>query len=266
MNRVRLRVRWVVAVPAVVAVGIVVWGVVAVVGQARTDADAMRVYCLAPKQQSSLLNAAAALDLGKPGESGDRISVGGAELTVGDWRDRHTDDFEQACEALSAAQQPGSSGVFATALPFLTALVGAGSAYAATSWRDRIVRGQNLADDLRAAAGGFFRAAEDFLENRRPGHVDPELSAQRLALTTQVSRARAAHPDWAWIRDIEAALTSGALGPSIATGWRTDFDGEAVNDTRLADLRVLLATTRDDVFVLADRVQRPLRAAPGGAR
>ena len=258
------RTRSVVAVLAILGTGIVVWAVVAIVGKVRTDADAMRVYCLAPERHESLVNAATALDLGKRGIAKGHISVDDAELTADDWHDRYPDEFEQACAALSATRQPGSTGVFATVLPFLTALIGAGSAFAATAWRDRLVRGQNLADDLRVAAGNFLRACEDFLTEWRPGAPDTELVVQRLTLTTQVSRTKAAYPDWALAKQLETLLTTGLLGTSLTKGWRTGYDGEAVNDARRAELRVLLEKTRADLFTLAERVQRPLRA--GGAR
>jgi hypothetical protein len=255
----RSRRRVLVAVLVVVA-GLIVGGsVLAVLDQARTDADGLRVYCLAPERQDSLVDAADALGLAKPADSPDKIKVDGADLDLTDWRNNHTDDFEQACAALSAAARPRSAGVFVTVLPFLTALVGAGGAFAATAWRDRVLRAQSLADDLRAAAGAFFRAADDYLANWRPGWPDGEVVAQRVALTTQVSRAKAAHDDWDEVRQVETMLT-GQLGPSMSTGWRTGYDGEAANETRRDDLRALLATTRDQLFAMADRLQRPFRA------
>jgi hypothetical protein len=254
--------RVLVAVPVVAAGVIVVCGVLAVLDQAWTEADGLRVYCLAPERHEKLVAAADALDLAEPAESSTEVKVPGAELEPEEWRKSHAEDFEQACAALSAAERPRSPGVFVTVLPFLTALVGAGGAFAATSWRDRVMRAHSLAEDLRVAAGGFFRAADDYLTNWRPGWPDTELVAQRVALAIQVSRAKAAHGDWEEVRKAEAVLTTGELGPSISTGWRTGYEGEAANEDRRAELRALLATTRDELFALADRLQRPLRAEP----
>lgn len=255
--------RVLVAVLVVAAGVIVVSGVLAVVGQASTDADGLRVYCLAPERHEKLVAAADALDLAEPAESSTEVTVRGADLEPEEWRKDHTDDFEQACAALSAAERPRSPGVFVTVLPFLTALVGAGGAFAATAWRDRVMRAQSLADDLRAAAGAFFAAADDYLTNWRPGWPDTELVARRVALTTQVSRVKAVHGDWEEVRQAEAVLTTGRLGPSISTGWRTGYEGETANETRRTESRALLATTRDELFALADRLQRPLRAKSG---
>lgn len=255
-NRNRRRV--VLAALGIVAVSGGGWTVYGLVSQARADADALRVYCLAPERHEKLVDAADALDLAKREDLPDPDKVTDHKLPLEEWSELHPDDFDEACEALSGAERPRSNSTFATVLPFLTALVGAGGAFALTAWRDRVTRGQGLADDLRTATGLFSRAVEDYLTNWRPGSSDTELVATRTALATQVSRAKAARPGWKEIRQIEAVLRSGELGQSITTGWQTAYDATAANESRRAALRRQLAATCDDLFGLADRLQRPM--------
>lgn len=236
--------------------GGVVW---LIVDRAGADEDSARVYCLAPAQNESLVNAAIALELATPGKSPDRLKVGGMELEPTEFRRRHGDDFDRACTALFDAAQPRSTSLFTTLLPAFSALAGAAIAFAAASWRDKVARSHTLSNDLRESVTAFITATEEYLKDWRPDRTDAQVAEQRGRLRTQLSRARAVHPSWDAIDRIDKTLTAD-LGESLATGWM-DTNGQPRRDKdREKKLRDVLGRTHTDIFLLADAVQQPVRA------
>ncbi len=256
MSRIAVR-RTGLALLSLVALAVVVAAVLLGTHRARVERDGLRVYCLAPAQHEPLVAAAAALGLAE--RAGDRVAVGGAELTPAQWRDRRPDDFLRACEALSAAQRPPGPGVLATVLPFLTGLTGALIAFGAATWRDRVTRGRALADDLRDAARAFRLAVTAYLTEWRPNQPDTDVAARREALLAQLARARAALPGRPAFTDVTTSL-AGDLGPALAAGWRTGEDWERTDRDRRARLAGELDSLHDSVFRIADGLEQPLRA------
>lgn len=239
-----------VGVVAVVVLALVIW-----CQRANIEDDALQVYCFAPAQRGNLINAAAALGMTVPNPASAR--------DVADWRARRPEDFVRACEALSAAQRPPGTGLFATVLPFLTGLTGAVAAFVAAAWRDRVTRGHTIADDLRSAFEGFRRAAETYLDGWSASRSDVQVVERRATLLTQLARARAAHPGWTAVRQVERILTNGDLGSDMTVGWKDGSAGwEQRDNIRENDLRSLLERVQDKVLRIADALEQPFGGQP----
>lgn len=196
--------RWAWFVIVAALVGIILPG-----GFARADPgdDGMTVYCLG--HQADLVRAAVALGVGTAGATSEVIHVGGADLSVDQWRAMRASDFRRSCAALRAANGAGggssASGPLVTAgTALFSAAVGAGFTWLVTSGRERSARRRQEALELRVSARAFVSAVLLYLlgwtsRSPEPPHadtvverqVDVEARLRRIALARRWPEATA---------------------------------------------------------------------------
>jgi hypothetical protein len=214
---------------------------------ADTEDDSLLVYCLAPAQHNGLLDAAVALGYAKRDSVGGYVLTSGPPLDPASWYRDHRDDFTRTCKALFAAQRVPDPGISATLLPFLTGLLGAVLAFLATAWRDWVVRGRALADDLRSACNEFHQAVSAYLDNFSSSQLELQVAHRRSALLTQLARARGAHQGWLVVRGVKNDVSSRKIEQ---TGSRNGSKQETLN---------WLNQVQDDVYQIANALERPMR-------
>ncbi|GIH15083.1 hypothetical protein [Rugosimonospora africana] len=216
---------------AAAAVGVVmVLSLPTSVASAGPAEDGAIVYCLA--HRAELVDAAVALGKGGEGTSPDLIRVGGADLTIEQWRLDHPAAFQTTCAALRAAA--GTSGantrpsntnlVITAATTLFSAAIGAGFTWLVTAGRDRATRRRQDAADLRGSVQSLAVAVQLYLRGWQDG------------APTSVS-------EWGVIErlnDLEAKL--GRIG-SARSSW--DRPGELLRELRGARFgRAMLNTER----------------------
>jgi hypothetical protein len=131
--------------------------------------DARLVYCLSPEHRQDLVEAAVILGAGRPAPVPDQLVVAGEQTTIEKWRATRPDDFDRACEALTATVLPSAGGApvspdaagggtdSMTAI-LLPVVVGALLAWFAAEWRANAVTARLEADNLVTAVRGYARA------------------------------------------------------------------------------------------------------------
>lgn len=212
---------------------------------ADTEDDSLLVYCLSPVHRTELLEAAAALGVARRDNAGTYVLPDNTPLDPATWPKNHRDDFVRTCKALFAAQRTPESGLSASLLPFLTALVGAVLAFLAASWRDRVARGHALADGLRSAFNGYSQAVDTYL-GAGIERSSTQLVERRYGLMLELAKAKAAHRKWTAVASVEAEIEDRAF----------DRPGEAEPDPQ--EVRLWLKKTSDAVFRIAHALDHPL--------
>ncbi|WP_433262766.1 hypothetical protein ACQPZF_30395 [Actinosynnema sp. CS-041913] len=212
----------------------------AIAASADADEDAKAVFCLAGAQRQPLRDAGKALDLAVPPD-------------VTNWRRDRPAEFDRACSALYRAVKAPPPNPFADALPFLTALLGAVLAFAAATWRERVMRGRQVGDALRTAVIDFHDAARAYLDSWGANRPEAAVRTARGKLVTQLAVAHTDHPRWTKLRGLRDQLAAGPLGDRLTAGWA------GPDDQRTAALVAALDALRDDVLLVARALGRPLR-------
>lgn len=198
----------------------------------RADRDALVVFCLSPAQRVNLIAAADALGLPTP-----------TDLVR--WPSTQPADFDRTCAAVSSAHRRPGPGFFADLLPFLTGLFGAVLAFLLAAWQNRVVRGGDLARELRGAADAFHAAVTAFGTEWEPNRPITEVVATRAVLASVIARVRSAHRDWPAVTAV-TTLLAGRFAADAPAEW-TAAPAE-------------LDSLRDTVFRVAVAVERPVRA------
>jgi hypothetical protein len=228
-------------------------------GAAQAQEDAPLVFCLGPAQRHALIDAAVALGRGQRDPSGKFLLVMGDKLDPFAWRAERPNDFASTCNALYASSRlpaAGAPSAFAGVPPFLTAIFGALLAFAAATWRDRVIRGRALGDTLRSDVTEFHDAAEAYLGSEAIPRSDTEVTAARRKLLSQMAIVKASRRKWTTVTALQSELTTGELGEKLTSGWSTQNEETR---KRLTDLPGQLGRHKDSVLEVAIALEQPLR-------
>jgi hypothetical protein len=234
------------------------------------DDDAVRVFCLSPAERPRLVDAAVALGLAQPGSTPDRLTAGGQERTVEDWRASNRPDFDRGCRALIAARQhengarsESGSGLLTSLLPaLLTGAVGwFFSAQLATAGARRV-----QADGLRAATRAFVSASEGAirqLEQVRAGLPpdDDEVHARRSELAAALDRVGSSHRWWRRPATLSSSMYGTTFGPTMTQDWFPLSATEKV--AKAAQLRSELGRLSAAAEEVAQALQSSVLPHPG---
>ncbi|HEU0089632.1 MAG TPA: hypothetical protein VFQ77_18635 [Pseudonocardiaceae bacterium] len=227
------------------------------------------VFCLSPTQRPHLLDAAVALGLGWHASRSDRIVVSsGRELTIDEWKQTRTPEFERTCAALVGASKtflPIPSPVPSypksalwVLLPVVVGAVLTGTTTMAVSiWKDATTRRQALASTLRAAVLAFAQATETYLEAWAgqagdPASMQAEVHVRRIELLATARRVADEHRRWALPGDLQKLVSTEALGEKLTSGWR-----QADHQQR-QDRAALVRTQLRRIEITAEQVAKAL--------
>jgi hypothetical protein len=234
------------------------------------DDDSSLVLCLSAAERGHLVDAAAALGLGRRGSTVDTLTDGGRDLTLEDWRSAHPTSFTRSCAALVKAKQltltgsTGGGGGSGTVLLGLLSVVVGGLLGGFLTWRRDVgVRQRERAALLRDSAAAFTDAVAEYVRAwgdsaGRPS--DRELRASRADLAAQLRWMAALHPRWTSPGRLRDLLSTGDLGPSLSRDW--EGRGGTEHTTRAERIEAELDRLRDSVDRMADAVEHPLERHP----
>ncbi|MDG4785163.1 hypothetical protein O7626_04310 [Micromonospora sp. WMMD1102] len=241
--------------------------------------DATTVRCLSLRYRAELVDAAVALGLAQRGSSPDTLVVRGETLSLEQWRQRYSTDFNRGCAALVVATGglPAPTGAGAgggggspdpVALAFLAALLSllAGLVTAVfggfvTSLLTSAGQRRLHADSLRRAGRDLAEAAARYLDSwlgdgsREPAEA---LLERRRAVLALLHQQQLTNPRWDGLRAARAEFDAAPFDrPEMLDTFWLDPDVDRAEFAQRIDEQVHRMTAV--TYWVADGLDHPIR-------
>lgn len=242
---------------------------------AAADSAAGRlVFCLAPDQAPSMVNAAVAIGVAQSGTDGDEVDevyADGQNLSIPNWHVRDSADFDRTCRALVAADQETTTsstqsvdtgGIGDTVKSVLLLVAGAAVSLLSGTVRYGVDRRRLQAEQLGTAAGNFRGSYDDYRTRRQRGEnpLDETFLTHRQELAARLREVLAIHPGWRRAKSASDTLTNELTVTAL------DDHARRPGSTAIGPVQTAAPTTQaldsleSDVTNTVRRLQHPVRS------